>query len=61
MYQAEESLELIDQMRAGVCTPKCGPEKCVDILVQVMSSQALHLHAADSYEQAGWTAPLDDP
>ena len=59
-YTAEESVELIDQMRAGVSIPRCTPEKCVDILVEVMSSQALHLHAADSYEQAGWTVPLDD-
>ena len=43
-----------------MCIPKCAPAKCVDILVQVMSSQALHLHAADSYEQAGLTVPLDD-
>ena len=59
-YTAEESVELIDQMRAGVSIPRCTPEKCVDILVEVMSSQALHLQAADSYEQAGWTVPLDD-
>ena len=58
-YNAEESVELIDQMRAGVSIPRCTPEKCVDILVAVMSSQALHLHAADSYEQAGWTLHLD--
>ena len=60
IYKAEEAVELIDQMRAGVAVPRCNPEKCVDILAQVMSSQALHLQAADSYLEAGWTVPLDD-
>ena len=60
VYKAEEAVELIDQMRAGVPTPRCNPEKCVDILAQTMGPQALHLQAADSYLEAGWTAPLDD-
>ena len=60
VYKAEEAVELIDQMRAGVSIPRCNPEKCVDILAQVMSPQALHLQAADAYLEAGWTVPLDD-
>ena len=59
-YCAAEAAELIDQMRSGVCVPSCKPEKCIDLLADVMNNQALHLAAADSYEQAGLKVPLDE-
>ena len=37
-----------------------GPEQCIDIQHKVMSNEALHLAAAESYEKAGWKALLDD-
>ena len=57
MYCAEEAAELINQMRSGVCVPRMAPEQCIDILHTVMSNQALHLAAAESYEKSGVEGP----
>ena len=59
-YCAAEAEVLISMMRDGVVVPSLRPENCVDLLHGVMSKQALHLAAADSYEKAGWKACLDN-
>ena len=59
-YIAEETHELLELMRAGTCVPQLRREKCVDIMVSVMSDMSLHLHAADGYLKTGFKASLYD-
>ena len=58
-YIAQETTELLAQMRDGVCVPKCQPELCVDMMVEVLSKHGLHLHAADGYLATGMIVALD--
>ena len=39
--------------------PRCTPEQCIDIMVEVMSNIGLHLAAADGYLKTGMTVALD--
>ena len=59
-YMALEEVDMMRQMRFGVRVPRCRPEQCIDMMVEVMSSIQLHLRAADGYPQTGMTAALDD-
>ena len=45
-YTALETAELLAQMWAGVCVPRCRPERCIGMMHEVMSNMALHLQAA---------------
>ncbi len=58
-YTAKEIEELMQQMRDGVCVPRNKPEKCIDMMVEVLSRTALHLHAADGYVKTGMTVALN--
>ena len=58
-YTAAETVEFMRQMREGVCVPRCRPEQCMDIMVDVMSNMQLHLRAADGYVKTGMTVSLD--
>ena len=59
-YSAVESAELIRQMRAGTCVPRCDPERCIEIMAgEVMNRTSLHLAAADGYLKTGMRVPLD--
>ena len=46
-YTAAETVEFMRQMREGVCVPRCRPEQCMDIMVEVMSNMQLHLRASE--------------
>jgi hypothetical protein len=58
-YIAQETTELLAQMRDGVTVPKCQPEVCIDMMVEVLSNMTLHLHAADGYLKTGMSVALD--
>ena len=58
-YIAQETTELLAQMRDGVCVPRCNPELCVDMMVNVLSRIGLHTHAADGYLATGMHVALD--
>ncbi len=58
-YIAQETTELLAQMRDGVAVPKCQPELCIDMMVEVLSNITLHLHAADGYLKTGMSVALD--
>ena len=58
-HTAVETAELLRQMRDGVRVPRCRPELCIDMMVEVMSSMALHLQAADGYLKTGMRVALD--
>jgi hypothetical protein len=59
LYAEAESAEHVRQMREGACVPRCTPEQCIDIMVEVMSNIGLHLAAADGYLKTGMTVALD--
>ncbi len=46
-------------MRDGIVVPRCKPEQCIDLMHEVLSNKALHLHAADGYKKTGMTVALD--
>ena len=58
-YAALETAELLQQMREGVCVPRCTHERCMDLMVRVMSQLRLHLGAAEGYLKTGMTVALD--
>ena len=58
-YTAVETAELLRQMRDGVRVPTCRPERCIDMLVPVMSDMALHVQAAGGYLRTGMRVALD--
>ena len=58
-YTAIETSELLRQMRDGVRVPRCRPEQCMDMMVEVMSKTALHIQAADGYLKTGLRVALD--
>ena len=58
-HTAAETAELLRQMRGGVCVPTCRPERCIDMMVHVMSGMALHVQAAGGYLRAGMRVALD--
>ena len=58
-YTAAETVELMRQMREGVCVPRCKPEVCIETAVAVLSSMEMHLRAADGYLKTGMTVALD--
>ena len=58
-YIAQETTELLAQMRDGVCVPRCKPELCVDMMVKVLSRTGLHVHAADGYLATGMRVAQD--
>ena len=58
-YTAVETAELLRQMRDGVRVPTCRPERCIDMLVDVMSGMALHVQAAGGYLRTGMRVALD--
>ena len=58
-YTDRETGELLRQMREGVVVPQLRQEECLDIMVDVLSNMALHLHAAKGYLKTGLTVDLD--
>ena len=58
-YTAVETTELLQQMRDGTCVPHCTPEKCIDLMEEVLRHTPLHLGAADGYLKTGLTVALD--
>ena len=58
-YAALETAELLQQMREGVCVPRCTHERCIDLMVGVMSQLRLHIAAAEGYLKTGMTVALD--
>ena len=58
-YTDLEVVELINQMQDGVCVPRCKPEQCIDMMVEVLSSMQLHLNAAEGYIRTGLRVSLD--
>jgi len=58
-YIAQDTTELLAQMRDGVCVPKCQPELCVNMMAEVLSTHGLHLHVADGYLATGMIVALD--
>ena len=58
-YTSAETVELMRQMREGVCVPRCKPETCIETAVAVLSSMEMHLRAAEGYLKTGMTVALD--
>ena len=58
-YTDRETGELLRQMREGIVVPQLRQEECLDIMVDVLSNMALHLHAAKGYLKTGLTVDLD--
>ena len=58
-HTAVETAELLSQMRDGVRVLTCGPERCMDMMVHVMSGMALHVQAAGGYLRTGMRVALD--
>ena len=58
-YTDRETGELLRQMREGIVVPQLRQEECLDIMVDVLSNMALHLHAAEGYLKTGLTVDLD--
>ena len=58
-YTDRETGELLHQMREGIVVPQLRQEECLDIMVDVLSNMALHLHAAKGYLKTGLTVDLD--
>lgn len=58
-YMELETLNLLQQMRDGVCVPHNSPECCIDLMAEVLMNTSLHLDAADGYVKTGLTVPLD--
>jgi hypothetical protein len=58
-YMALETAELLQQMRDGINVPRNPPERCIDLMAEVLSSTSLHLDAAEGYVKVGFTVPLD--
>ena len=58
-YTDRETGELLRQMRMGIVVPQLRQEECLDIMVDVLSNMALHLHAAKGYLKTGLTGDLE--
>ena len=58
-HTAVETAELLHQIRDGVRVPTCRPERCIDMLVDVLSGMALRVHAAGGYLRTGMRVALD--
>ena len=58
-YVTCESAELLAQMRSGAKVPKLKAERCIDIMVRVLSQWRLHANAADGYKKTGANVALD--
>jgi hypothetical protein len=58
-YIALETSVLLAQMRDGVSVPRCRPEQCIDMMVEVLSNIHVHIHAADGYLKTGMNVALD--
>ena len=58
-YGVLETRLLIDKMRDGCVVPKASQQECIDMMYQVLSDPALHLHAQKGYEKTGWTVAFD--
>ena len=58
-YTAVETAELLQQMREGVCVPRCAHHRCIDLMVEVMSNMALHVQAAEGYIKTSMTVCFD--
>ena len=41
-YTSAETVELMRQMREGVCVPRCKPEVCIETAVVVLISMEMH-------------------
>ena len=52
-YCALEAAYLVEQMRAGVTTPKASPDECIDIMYTALSDVRLHVEAAEGVQQDG--------
>ena len=57
-YIARETTELLAQMRDGISVPRCRPERCIDMMHNVLCSMALHLNAAEGYIKTGTNVAL---
>jgi hypothetical protein len=58
-YMALETAELLQQMRDGINVPSNPPERCIDLMAEVLTKTSLHLDAAEGYVKVGFTVPLD--
>ena len=58
-YMALETAELLQQMRDGINVPSNPPERCIDLMAEVLSKTSVHLDAAAGYAKVGFTMPLD--
>ena len=58
-YMELETAELLQQMRDGINVPHNSPERCIELMADVLSSTSLHMNAAEGYVKVGFTVPLD--
>jgi hypothetical protein len=56
---ALETAELLQQMRDGINVPSDPPERCIDVMAEVLTKTSVHLDAAEGYVKVGFTVPLD--
>ena len=48
-------------LRDGINVPTNQPERCIDLMAEVLTKTSVHLDAAEGYVKVGFIVPLDGP